>query len=239
MDWRVAISLTSTTCMASGSPPPDPPEPAGSRLSRFACDLRTPPEEFVRAFAAWAFLMAFESILFGLPKSSDGEIAELKDQPGIRRNPGRRRADEQRPRSPRMELSVISTPARTTPPTRTNQQIIIGCRRSFLNAPAGSLSPCKATGATRISGSSSPKPLSSIKSARHEAGVEQAVQTYTGLPVGLPRRSRYVPGAPFFFRVEIELPGPDPVKIQKQKAIATALIELQKPRTPPSILGRS
>lgn len=76
------------------------------------------------------------------------------------------------------------------------------------------------------------------------AGVASFVQVYTGLPVEINEANEafqigvhsqvgvdtiLLGGLPFFFRVKLRLPNPDPVLFKRQTDIATSIIELQKP----------
>jgi phage tail-like protein len=76
------------------------------------------------------------------------------------------------------------------------------------------------------------------------AGVASFVEVYTGLPVEIDEDNEafqigvhssvgvdtvLLGGQPFFFRVKLRLPNPDPVLFKRQTDIATSIIELQKP----------
>ena len=76
------------------------------------------------------------------------------------------------------------------------------------------------------------------------SGVASFVEVYTGLPVAIDEANEafqigvhstigvdtvLLGGQPFFFRVKLRLPNPDPVLFKRQTDIATSIIELQKP----------
>ncbi|HVP54604.1 MAG TPA: phage tail protein [Candidatus Eisenbacteria bacterium] len=76
------------------------------------------------------------------------------------------------------------------------------------------------------------------------SGVASFVEVYTGLPVEIDEANEafqigvhssvgvdtvLLGGEPFFFRVKLRLPNPDPVLFKQQTDIATSIIELQKP----------
>ena len=76
------------------------------------------------------------------------------------------------------------------------------------------------------------------------SGVASFVGVYTGLPVEIDEDNEafqigvhstvgvdtvLLGGEPFFFRVKLRLPNPDPVLFKRQTDIATSIIELQKP----------
>ncbi|HEU0084508.1 MAG TPA: phage tail protein [Bradyrhizobium sp.] len=176
------------------------------------------------------FLMAFESILLGLPRNSDGEIAELRQQPGLEEiiggagplldgiqryfDPGPGVADSHRA-PPEFLNWLAGWVALTVRDDWTDEH-----KRTFI---------ARAVQLYRLRGT--------------RAGVEKFVKAYTGgLPVEILEQADEFQiadhsqvgvdtvlggGAPFFFRVI--LTSSDPLGFQKQSDIVTALIELQKP----------
>jgi phage tail-like protein len=189
-------------------------------------------------------LMAFESILLGLPKNHSPEWADLLQQPGLEEiiggaleqgsserlldgikryfdpgpdylpDPGKKVADYNRA-PPEFLAWLAGWVALTLRDDWTDDH-----KRKFI---------AKAVQLYRLRGT--------------KAGVTEFVQTYTGgPPVRITEQSSEFQigvhsrigddtitggGAPFFFRVR--LTSSDPLGFQKQKDIVTALIELQKP----------
>jgi phage tail-like protein len=189
------------------------------------------------------FLMAFESILLGLPKSRSVEWTDLQQQPGLEEIVGG--ASEQ----------------------GTSERLLEGIQRYFDPGPDSPLAPGKVADYNRapadflawLAGwvaltlrndwTDDHKRNFIAKAAQlyrlrgTKAGVIQFVQTYTGGPpveiseegaefqLGVHSRigedTIIGGGAPFFFRVK--LTNSDPRGFQKQKDMVTALIEMQKP----------
>jgi len=76
------------------------------------------------------------------------------------------------------------------------------------------------------------------------SGVASFVEVYTGLPVEIDEDNEafqvgvhstigvdtvLLGGQPFFFRVKLRLPNPDPMLFKQETDVATSIIELQKP----------
>jgi phage tail-like protein len=85
-------------------------------------------------------------------------------------------------------------------------------------------------------------PLYRLRGTRR--GVEEFLRIYTRLGVSIDELGTAFQigvhstvgvdtvldgGAPFFFRVRVLLPSPDPVQIKAQRAVAHAIVDLQKP----------
>lgn len=192
------------------------------------------------------FLMAFESILLGLPKSRSAEWADLQQQPGFEEILGG--AVEQ----------------------GTNEKLLDGVERYFDPGPDYPIDPLKLkvenynrapaeflawlagwvaltlrddwTDDHKRTFIAMAVQLYGLRGTK--AGVTQFVQAYTGgPPVEISEESAAEfqlgvhsqigvdtfldGGAPFFFKVK--LTSSDPLGFQKQMDILTALIELQKP----------
>ncbi len=189
------------------------------------------------------FLMAFESILLGLPKSRPAEWADLRQQPGFE--------------------DILGGALQQG----TSDKLLDGIQRYFDPGPDYPTDPLKVEDYNRapseflawLAGwvaltlrddwTDDHKRKFIAKAAQlyrlrgTKAGVTQFVQTYTGGPpvqiseqgaefqLGVHSRigvdTILDSGTPFFFRVK--LTSSDPLGFQKQKDIVTALIELQKP----------
>jgi len=189
------------------------------------------------------FLMAFESILLGLPKNRAAEWADLVEQPGFEEIIGG--ASE----GGTAELLLVGVqrffePGADALPASGKVPDYDRAPSEFLGWLAGWVALtlrddwtddhkrrfiANATQLYRLRGT--------------KAGVTQFVQTYTGGPpvqifeesaelqVGVHSRigddTIIGGGAPFFFRVK--LTSSDPLRFQQQKDMVAALIELQKP----------
>ncbi len=189
------------------------------------------------------FLMAFESILLGLPKSRPAEWADLRQQAGFE--------------------DILGGALQQG----TSDKLLDGIQRYFDPGPDYPTDPLKVEDYNRapseflawLAGwvaltlrddwTDDHKRKFIAKAAQlyrlrgTKAGVTQFVQTYTGGPpvqiseqgaefqLGVHSRigvdTILDSGTPFFFRVK--LTSSDPLGFQKQKDIVTALIELQKP----------
>lgn len=189
------------------------------------------------------FLMAFESILLGLPKSRLAEWADVQQQPGFEEILG----------------GVFEQGS--------SEKLLDGIQRYFDPGPAGLADSRKVADYNRtpseflgwLAGwvalalrddwtddhkrNFIAKAVQLYRLRGTKAGVAQFVQTYTGGPpveifeqaaefqVGDHSRigvdTVLGGGAPFFFRVK--LTSSDPLGFKKQMDMVTALIELQKP----------
>jgi phage tail-like protein len=189
------------------------------------------------------FLMAFESILLGLPKGRPAEWKDLQQQPGLEEMIGG--ASEE----------------------GTSERLLDGIQRYFDPGPDDLPAPGKVADYKRAPSEFLTwlagwvalglrddwtddhkrkfiaKAVALYRLRGTKAGVIQFVQTYTGGPpieiseetaefqIGVHSRigedTLLSGGAPFFFRAK--LISSDPLGFQKQKEMVTALIEMQKP----------
>ena len=189
------------------------------------------------------FLMAFESILLGLPKSRPAEWTDLQQQPGLEEILG---GASEEGTSERL-LDGIQRYFDPGPDDLPAQGKVADYSRAppeFLAWLAGWVAL-----ALRDDWTDDHKRKFIAKAAElyrlrgTKAGVIQFVQTYTGGPpieiseetaefqLGVHSRigedTLLSGGAPFFFRAK--LTSSDPLGFQKQTDMVTALIELQKP----------
>lgn len=189
------------------------------------------------------FLMAFESILLGLPKSRSAEWTDLAQQPGFEEIVGG--ASEQGTSELLLEgIQRYFDPGPDDLPVQ-------GKVADFGRAPSEFLAWLAGWVALALRDDWTDdhkrkfiaKAVELYRLRGTKAGVIQFVQTYTGGPpieiseetaefqLGVHSRigedTIIAGGAPFFFRAK--LTSSDPLSFQKQKDMVTALIELQKP----------
>jgi len=188
-------------------------------------------------------LMAFESILLGLPKRRHSEWADLQQQPGLE--------------------EIVGGALQQG----TSDKLLDGIQRYFDPGPDYPVDPLKVTDFNRTPSEFLAwlagwvaltlrddwtddhkrkfiaKAVQLYRLRGTKAGVIQFVQTYTGGPpveiseqgdqfqLGVHSRigvdTILDSGTPFFFRVKLTIS--DPADFQKQTDMVTALIELQKP----------
>jgi phage tail-like protein len=190
-------------------------------------------------------LMAFESIFLGLSKSYESEWADLQQQPGFEEILGG--AVNQSSRKILLEgIQRYFDPGPTV--ADPNPKLPDDYNRApadFLSWLAGWVSLtlrqdwddarkrdfiARAVQLYRLRGT--------------KDGVAKFVQVYTVLPVEISEQSAGFQlgvhsqigvdtllngGAPFFFRVKLRLPKPDPALLGQEENIARAIIDLQKP----------
>jgi phage tail-like protein len=206
-------------------------------------ELRGDPTNPPTPLPLGRFLMAFESILLGLPKRRPAEWADLQQQPGFEEIVG---GALQQGTSEKL-LDGIQRYFDPGPDYPTDPRKIEDYNRApseFLAWLAGWVAL-----ALRDDWTDDHKRKFIAKAVQlyrlrgTKAGVTQFVQTYTGGPpveiseegeqfqLGVHSRigvdTILDSGTPFFFRVK--LTSSDPLGFQKQKDMVTALIELQKP----------
>lgn len=189
------------------------------------------------------FLMAFESILLGLPKSRPTEWADLQQQPGFEEMLG---GAMQQGTSERL-LDGIHRYFDPGPDYPIDAQKLPDYNRApseFLTWLAGWVALTLREDWTddhKRKFIANAVQLYRLRGTK--AGVIQFVQTYTGgLPVEISEQGSQFQlgvhsqvgvdtildsGTPFFFRVKMT--SSDPLAFQKQKEMVNALIELQKP----------
>ncbi len=188
-------------------------------------------------------LMAFESILLGLPKSRSSECADLLQQPGIEEILGG--AVQEGTSNVLLEgIARYFDPGPDYPADPKKTENFNRAPSEFLPWLAGWVSLILREDWTddhKRKFISKAVPLYRLRGTK--AGVTQFVQIYTGGPpveiseqgaefqLGVHSRigvdTILDSGTPFFFRVK--LTSSDPLSFQKQTDMVTALIELQKP----------
>jgi phage tail-like protein len=215
-----------------------------SRLLQYLPAIfQEPPGDPAKPLPLGRLLMAFESILLGLPKSRPAEWTDLGQQPGLEEIIGG--AVEQGTSERLLDgIERYFDPGPDSPSAPTKIADYNRAPSEFLGWLAGWVALAlrddwtddhkrkfiaKAVYLYRLRGT--------------KAGVIEFVQTYTGGPpieiseeaaelqVGVHSRigddTIVGGGAPFFFRAK--LTSSDPLGFEKQKDMVTALIELQKP----------
>ena len=189
-------------------------------------------------------LMAFEAILLGLPKSNPQEIAELNEVVGLEEilggafntTTGEKLLDG---------IQRYFEPA--APPSKpgTSFDDTASVPSDFLPWLAGwvSLSLREDWDDTRKRDFIA-NAVQLYRTRGTRAGVTSFVEVFTGLPIEIDEDNQafqvgvhstigvdtvLLGGEPFFFRVKLRLPQPDPALFKLETDIANSIIELQKP----------
>jgi phage tail-like protein len=222
----------------------DPRVGQTSRLLQYLPAIfQTPLGDPTQPLPLGRLLMAFEAILLGLPKSRPAEWAELQQQPGLEEIIGGAR--EQGTSEQLLDgIQRYFDPGPDDLPSAGKVPNYNRAPSEFLDWLAGWVALALRDDWTDDHKRKFiAKAVYLYKLRGTKAGVIEFVQTYTGGPpveiseeaaefqVGVHSRigddTIIGGGAPFFFRVK--LTSSDPLGLQKQLDMVTALIELQKP----------